>query len=122
MPTVRVTHNIGDLANDLKRTPAKMRTQTTGIVRRNVEQGTTLARRFAQEAAGPHGSNYYKRISGEMTGPLSGEYGPTGVVEDNAVGAGWRNGPPNTDLEKSLDIQGPRFERDIGSMIDGLFW
>jgi hypothetical protein len=119
---VHVTHDIGDLADDLAAIPAKVYRQAPRIVKRNVEQGNRLAQNFARAASGPHGRLYYRRITAEMTGALEGEYGPTGNVAGNAVGAGWRNGPGNTDLPRSADVQGPKFADDIADMVDRLFW
>lgn len=118
---IKVTHSIGELATDMADIPPRAKADMAKCVRRNVTQGNALARRLARQAAGPHGTNYYKRISSEMLGPLSGEYGPTGEVAGNAVGAGWRHGR-NTDLERSLDVQGPKFARDVGSLADNWFW
>jgi hypothetical protein len=122
MATIRVFHGIDDLANDLKRIPAKARKEGSKIVRTNVREGREQARMYARASSGPHGKSYYKRITSEMLGPLEGEYGPTGQVAGNAVGGGWRNGPPNMDLPKSADVIGPQFADDIGDMVDGLFW
>jgi hypothetical protein len=122
MATVRVTHTIGGLQRDLTTIATTTRAKLVPVVKRNVEQGNRLAQKFARQSSGPHGRLYYKRITGEMTGTLEGEYGPTGNVVGNAVGAGWRSGPPNTDLPKSADIQGPKFAKDVGDVIDGLFW
>lgn len=119
---IRVEHSIGDLAADAAKIPVRAKRGMVDVVRTNVRQGNTLARRFAREKAGPHGKNYYKRITSEMTGPLEGEYGPTGDVAGKAVGAGWRNGPPNTDLARSADVQGPQLAKDAGDVLDGLFW
>lgn len=120
MATIRVTHTIGDLAADAARIPAKVKREGRKIVRKNVRDGNTLARRYARELSGPHGKNYFKRITGEMTGALEGEYGPhDGGVP---VGGGWRHGAPNTELERSQDVIGPRFARDVREMADGLFW
>jgi hypothetical protein len=122
MARVHVSHSIGDLASDLAGIPPKMVREGNKVVRRNVNAGNKLARRYAQSEAGPHGKNYFKRITAEMTGPLEGEYGPEGDVVENAVGAGWRGGPQNTDLPRSLDVVGPQFERDVSEMVDGWFW
>ena len=119
---INVEHTINDLARDAARIPPKAAKRMATVTKRNVRQGNTEARRIARAASGIHGLNYFKRITWEMTSPLSGEYGPTGDVVGNAVGAGYRNGPPNTDLEKSLDIQGPKFAKDAGDTLDGLFW
>lgn len=122
MASIRVTHSIGDLSRDMDRIPAKLVKEGSKVVRRNVREGNAYARAFARGASGTHGKNYFKRITAEMTGPLEGEYGPHGDVVGNAVGAGWRHGPPNTDLEKSQDIIGPKFAHDAGEMLEGLFW
>lgn len=122
MAIVRVAHDIDDLANDLAAISLKVEKALPGVVSRNIREGNAIARGIARAEAGPHGKNYYKRLTAEMTGPLTGEYGPEGDVAGNAVGAGWRNGPPNTDLPKSLDIQGPKFAKDVGNVLDGLFW
>lgn len=122
MPTLRVTHTIGNLAADCTKIATTTKPELAKIAKRNVTEGGRLARRIAQGASGPHGKNYYKRITSEMTGPLSGEYGPTGTVVENAVGGGWRHGPANTDLEKSLDVIGPQMAADVRRLADGLFW
>ena len=110
------------LRKDLTSIPARTAGRAATVVRRNVEQGNNRAQRIARAKSGPHGAAYYKRITAEMTGPLQGEYGPEGDVAGNAVGAGWRNGPPNNDLPKSADIQGPKFARDIAKIVDRMFW
>lgn len=119
---ISVRGGVADLAADLTKIPPRAAGQMATVVKRNVEQGNRLAQRFARGSSGPHGKNYFKRLSAEMTGPLEGEYGPTGDVVGNAVGAGWRNGPPNTDLPRSADIQGPKFAKDAGKILDKVFW
>lgn len=122
MARVRVEHSIGDLVADCSKIPVQMVTEGSKVVRRSVREGNALARAAARGSSGVHGKNYFKRITGEMTGPLEGEYGPHGDVVGNAVGGGWRNGPPNTDLEKSLDVIGPKFAKAVDDMVAGLFW
>lgn len=117
---VSVQHRLGDLSRDLVRVATTTRPKVAQAVHRNVAQGNAIAQRFARESSGPHGLNYYKRLTAEVIGPLEGEYGPEGNVVENAVGAGWRNGPVNTDLPRSADIQGPKFARDVGAALDGL--
>lgn len=119
---VHLEHEIDRLAKDLAAIPVKVALQAPRIVRRNVQQGHMLAQKFARASSGPHGALYFKRITEEMLTPLSGEYGPTGDVVGNAVGGGWRNGPGNTDLPRSADIQAPKLANDIGAMTDRLFW
>lgn len=122
MARIRVSHSIGDLARDAARVVAKAGPGMTRVVRKNTMQGNKLAQGIARRASGPHGTNYYKRLTDEMTGPLTGEYGPTGTVAGNAVGGGWRNGPPNNDLPKSADVIGPRFAKDVGDLPERWFW
>lgn len=119
---VRVDHQgITDLASDLRRIPEMAVRDMSRIVREGVELGTQLAREYAQERSGPHGKNYYKRVTGEMTGSLEGEYGPTGVVDNNAIGAGWRHGV-NTDLPRSADLIGPALVRELRDAENNWFW
>ena len=122
MATVRVHHTIGDLASDMAAIVPKPRVEGAKVVKRNVTAGNKLAQRFARGSSGPHGENYWKRITSEMTGALEGEYGPHGDVVENAVGAGWRGGPQNTDLPRSADIIGPQFEADVHAMVGRWFW
>lgn len=118
---IRVTHDIGDLANDLAGIPVRASRGFAAAVRSNAEEGNRLARRFAQSKAGPHGKNYFKRLSAEMITPLMWEYGPTGDPKTDFVGVGFRHGV-NLDLPNSADVIGPKFAKDVGDTIDGVFW
>lgn len=128
MPSVRVTHSIGDLASDLTGIAKKARPDMVKVVREGVKVGTSLARDYAKESSGVHGKNYYKRISGEMfgvvefggVGGISGEYGPHDG--GTPVGAGWRHAPPNTDLTRSADVIGPAFVGEVRRLPDKWFW
>lgn len=120
MARVSVEHNLGDLVSDLSRIPVDAVTQGAKVVKKDTREGRNIARRFARSSAGPHGKSYYKRITDEASG-LEGEYGPTAVKGENYVGAGWRSGE-NTDLPRSADIIGPKLAKDVGEMVDSLFW
>lgn len=122
MSYVTVSHTIDKLDREMRRIPGKFATRAAGVTKRSVEQGEKMLVRIAKRESGTHGTNYYKRISSEMDGPFKGEFGPHGDVVGNAVGAGWRHGPPNTDLAKTADVIGPRFEKNAGKILDGLFW
>lgn len=117
---IRVTNDLSDLAGDTRRIATVAKADMVETVKKNVESGERYARSIAKQESGPHGKNYYKRITGEMTGLLEGEYGPH--AGGTPVGAGWRHGPPNTDLPKSADIVGPRFAKDVGQLPDRWFW
>lgn len=121
MATVRVDHGIDDLASDLAAIPARMVTKGSRVVRKNVNEGSRLTRRIAKAAAGPHGKDYFKRISGEMTGALEGEFGPWGPPKSRYVGVEGSAGAMR-DLNKAADVIGPKFADDAGAMLDGLFW
>lgn len=120
MANIRVTHDIDDLASDLAGIAVEFNRKAPGVVKRHVAEGNGIARRFARDRAGIHGKNYYKRLSAEMTGPLTGEYGPHDG--GTPVGAGYRNGGPNLDLPNSADIIAPKFAKAAGDMAEGLFW
>lgn len=119
---VRVTSTIGDLADDMAAIPVQFARKAPGVVLKNTKAGNRIAQRIAREKAGPHGAAYYKRLTAELTGPLTGEYGPEGDPKTEFVGVGFRHGPGNHDLAQSADIQGPRFAKDVADLADGLFW
>lgn len=117
---VRVTHGVGDLANDLAAIPVEFARKAPGVVAKNAREGNKIAQRLARERSGPHGKNYWKRLSAEAIDPLSWEYGPHDG--GTPVGAGYRTDGPNLDLPNSADLIGPKLSRDLGSLVDGLFW
>lgn len=119
---IRVVHTIDSLFDDLRNMPAKEAVALPKIVKANVTRGNKLAQNFSRERSGPHGKAFHKRMSGEMTGPTSGEYGPEGAPKTNFVGAGFRNSAPNMDLPDSADIIGPKLAKDVRDMLDRLFW
>lgn len=115
---IRFEHNLGDLTSDLRTIATTTQARMVKVVHKNVKLGERIARRLARESSGPHGLNYYKRITGDMTGPLEGEYGPR---SGNMIGGGWRHGE-NTDLPRSADQVGPRFAKTVQDEVDDLFW
>lgn len=117
---IRVRHQIDRLADDYAELPAKATVGLARITRNNVDYGRDLARALARESAGPHGKNYWKRISSEMTGAFEGEYGPTGEPKTDFIGAGFRSGI-NTDLPQSADKMGPAAAADVRKLITRLF-
>lgn len=117
---IRVRHTIDRLADKYEKIPAQAAAGMAKIVRENVDYGRDLAKALAREQAGPHGQNYYKRISSEMTGPLEGEWGPTGEPKTDFIGVGFRSGI-NTDLPQSADRVGPAAAADLRRLITRLY-
>lgn len=118
---VRVVHTIGDLEDDLRAAAAIGKKELPKVVRKNLREGVAQAKVFARRSAGPHGKAYYKRISGEMTGPLSAEFGPTGSPRTEFVGVGFRHGT-NLDLPRTADIIGVQMAGDVDDVVDRMFW
>lgn len=110
---VRITGGVGDLAGDLATAPPKFIRSASSAVRRNATEGNKIAQRLSREKAGPHGKNYYKRLTSEMTGPLTAEYGPEGDPKTEFVGVGFRSGE-NLDLPNSADLIGPKVADQLG--------
>lgn len=117
---IRVRHRIDRLADDYAEIPAKATVGLARIARDNVDYGRDLARALARESAGPHGQNYWKRISSEMAGTFEGEYGPTGDPKTDFVGVGFRSGI-NTDLPQSADKVAQSTSADVQRLITRLF-
>lgn len=117
---VRVRHRIDRLADDYAEIPVKATTGLARIVRDNVDYGRDLAQALARESAGPHGKNYWKRISSEMTGTFEGEWGPTGDPKTDFIGVGFRSGI-NTDLPQSADRVVPAAAADVRKLVARLF-
>jgi hypothetical protein len=119
---VSVTHHLDDLQRDCEKIPVIFMREGAKVVAKKVREGNKAAQWLARSKSGPHGTAYYKRITSEMTGPLAGEWGPTGAVAGNAVGAGWRHGPPNNDMPQSADLIAPEFAYEVEGLIGKLFW
>lgn len=117
---VRVRHSIDRLADKYEAIPAEFDAKAPRIVWDNVALGRDLTKALARQKAGPHGENYFKRIKGEMTGQLEGEYGPTGEPKTDFVGVGFRHGV-NTDLPQSADKAGPSLAADVQRLVGELF-
>ena len=118
---VVVINDLSDLAGDMAAIPVEFNARAGSVVRRYANEGNREAKRIAQAKAGPHGKAYYKRLTAELTGPLTAEYGPEGEPKTNFVGVGFRHGR-NTDLPQSADLIAPRFADGVLTMADGLFW
>jgi hypothetical protein len=126
---VSVKHHLDNLQSDCAKVGPEFYKLGRAIIRSNVSDGGKTARRIARWKSGPHGSAYFKRITWDKSarsfagfggGSIVGEYGPH--AGGTPVGAGWRHGPGNTDLEESLDLIRPKFHRDVDGMLGKLFW
>ncbi|GAB2970273.1 hypothetical protein [Nocardioides montaniterrae] len=117
-----VTDTLDDLQHDLEDAAAKMQRSVTSALNDAQKLGTQVARRHAQAASGPHGKNFYKRITGEMLTPTSAEFGITADQRGEPVGAGFRHGPPNRDLAAAGDKAAAELAWQIRSAIDGVLW
>lgn len=120
--SARMHADLSDLTGDLRTIARVAKRDMRRVVRKNAHAGSMVARAHARKASGPHGANYYKRITKDDTGPLRSEWGPSAPVSGEPVGAGYRHGPPNNDMAKSLDIQGPKFLKEVRDLPDGWFW
>lgn len=118
---IRVIHGIDNLESDLASMPARAERDGAAVVRKNAVAGNALAQEFACAKAGPHGKDYYKRLTAEAKAPLSWEYGPEGIPKTEFVGVGFRHGA-NNDLPQSADLIAPKLADDALDMLDGLFW
>lgn len=121
MSAIRVIHGIGDLARDLSAIPPKNVAGLVRIVDANQRAAEKYMQGLAKARSGSHGRDYWKRIGSDKLSPMSAEIGPHGDVRGNAIGAGWRNGPINTDTERTADVIGPRFHRYVSNHAAGLF-
>ncbi len=124
MTRIRVSHDIGDLSNDLLNIATTARPKLAAAVRDNAREGSRIASRFARESAGRHGKHYHRSISAESRTPLSWEYGPDSSMPQGGMSFefGSRNQKPHLDLARSADIVVPQLVSDVGDVLDDLFW
>ena len=118
--SIRITHSLDDLAADFRTIARRAPRDMATVVRRTVKAGERAEKRIAKAKAGPHGENYHKRITSEMTGPREGEWGPN--AGGTPVGAGFVHGAGNTDSEASAKVVAPKFYRDAHKLSDKWFW
>ncbi len=124
MSSIRVIHDIDDLASDLRNIAATARADMARTTRLNAQRGNRIAKGLARESAGAHGKHYHKAFSIEAITPLEWEYGPDAAKPQGGMSFefGSRNQPPHLDLNKSADVAGPMFARDVSNLPDKWFW
>jgi hypothetical protein len=122
--TIRVHHDIGDLADDMASIVRRVRPDMRGVVKDGIRVGRDLARANAKRTAGAHGKHYPKAITAEMGTGISGEYGPDSALPQGGMSFehGSRNQPPHNDLAKSADVVGPSFLRSVDDRVGEWFW
>lgn len=121
---VKVEDRIERLVRDQDRFPARTTVRMARVVKKSAERGNRAGKRIAKRSARQHGKHYPDAWSAEVVSPLVSEYGPDSALPQGGMSfnEGSRNQPPHHDLEKSLDIERPRFHRDVRKALDGLFW
>jgi hypothetical protein len=121
--TARLRSN-STLAADLADIPVRAAVDMHETVSANAAEGNKTAQAFAKESAGVHGKHYPKSFSVDELGPLEREYGPDSSKPqgDMSFEHGSRNQKPHLDLNRSADIQGPKFARDVAALPDRWFW
>lgn len=126
---IKVTHSIDDLTSDLRKIPRKASKDVREAVRHGAMTGNLLAKEHAKANAGPHGKHFHKRIKWDAPTPSlfggvgwSAEYGPTGIPKSEFVGAGFKHGDGNDDLDVSRDHAIGLVAQDIRKAMDSWFW
>ena len=131
MTGIRVTHSLGDLADDLDDIRQRVRPEMRDVVRDCINEGNRIAKANAKRTAGEHGKLYPRAFSASMHSGLglfgntiSGEYGPDANRPQGGMSfeRGSRNQPPHNDLAKSADLIGDKFELKVNLRVDGWFW
>lgn len=121
---IRVTHDIDDLAADLRTIAAEAKPTMARVVREEARLGNELARGFAKQSAGAHGKHYPNAFSVERVAPLAYEYGPDASKPQGGMSFehGSRNQKPHLDLNRSADIIATRFGGAVLNDVGDLFW
>lgn len=133
MSTVRVSSSIGDLRDDLLRISKEAPVLLRGVVSDGIKAGNTAAKGFAVTTSRAHARKYPGTFTAEMRSTYrygggniySGEYGPNARGQGLLAGIlenGSRNNPAHLNLSRSLDLIGPQFPREVGNVVDRLFW
>lgn len=115
---VRFKHHLGDLEKDFMESAKGFARKAPAAVRDTTREGWRDVRRTSRRRAGPHGKNFFKRITMERTDTLVYEYGPEGMPKSEYVGVGYRNGNGNLDMPQSADGLAESLERRLSAVID----
>lgn len=115
-----------ELVVDLTRAPFEARVKTRGVVQASAGRVKADAQMFA--AGLSHAPSYPRSITYETTekgvGEVDGEIGPDKNKPQGALGNlleyGSANNAPHAHLGPALDREGPKFERAIAEIVDGI--
>lgn len=132
MTKINIRGGVNDLIADMTKIRKEAPTVLNGIVRDGIRAGTVLAKDNARRSAGKHGKRYPAAITSQMRTPyhygdgtiFHGEYGPDISRPQGGMSFeyGSRNQKPHLDLNRSADVIGPQFPREVGDAVDRLFW
>lgn len=129
--SIRVTHDIDDLANDLRSIARQAPGDMKAVVREGIKAGNAIAKDGARRTAGAHGKHYHRAFTSQMNAggglfgsTYSGEYGPEMGRPQGGMSFefGSRNQKPHLDLAKSADVIGPAFAQEVRALPDKWFW
>lgn len=120
MANIRVTHDIDDLAGDLRTVTTSTPRRMSGVVRDAAQRGNRNARAFASEQHTMHSdvdAEYAPSFTVERITPLVYEYGPEARGEGNKA-SGYELGSvnqasPHRNLDRSQDIEAVEFPMDV---------
>jgi len=121
---IQIINHLDDLAADTRTVATTTKARMATVVRKNAVEANRTTARIARVSSGSHGKLYPRSFSAEAITPLWWEYGPDADMPQGGMSfnSGSRNQPPHLDIEKGLDIQRPKFYRDISEEADDLFW
>ncbi|HET8614287.1 MAG TPA: hypothetical protein VFL94_02095 [Actinomycetales bacterium] len=128
MTSIKVSSHLDELAADMEKIATKAERVMLSTTREALKVGNMLAKDFARASSGRHGKLYPRSFSAELTfagfGLIAGEYGPDAEMPQGGMSFEWgsRNQKPHLDLNRSADVIGGSFAREVGERIDGLFW
>lgn len=125
MSRIKVTSTMALLQKDMDRIVRQAPKDMDRVTELNAKRGNRIAADFARHTAGRHGKHYHKAFTIERVGEHVWEYGPDSAMPQGGMSFeyGSRNQPPHLDLNKSADIAGPLFARDVARFLpDKWFW
>lgn len=122
--------DVGELARleqDLREAPMRVQRKLPPVVDRGAVNIKRDWRASATETAGQHGKLYPSSIdfdAGWVSGGYEAEIGPRTDRPQGGMGPGFEYGSvhqqPHMDGNRAADAEGPRFERAVADLIDGV--